>query len=158
MAEKKSRSVDVWIVEGNLVYKEVPFTVVVDWVQQGRLLEDDQVRTAGTENWLRLGKVPTLAAYLPRAEPMRADDQAEALEPVEVDFTWRKKPSDEDDDVDMIPLIDISLVLLIFFMMTTTVVIASSNILVPDTEHGSMLSAPGMLWIGIDKEKDTPVY
>ncbi|MBY0526170.1 MAG: biopolymer transporter ExbD [Gemmataceae bacterium] len=158
MAEKKSKTIDVWIVESNTVYKEVPFTVVADWTQQGRLLEDDNVRQSGTEKWHRLGKVPAFAAYLPRVDPMRAEDQAEALEPVEVDFAWHRRPADEDDDVDMIPLIDISLVLLIFFMMTSTVVIASSNILVPDTEHGTMLSAPGVFWIGIDKGKDDPVY
>ena len=40
MAEKR-RFLDVWIVDSNTVYREVPFTVVADWVQQGRLLEDD---------------------------------------------------------------------------------------------------------------------
>jgi biopolymer transport protein ExbD len=153
----KKRNLDVWIVESNTVYQDVPFTVVADWTQEGRLLENDQLRLPGTDKWYPLGKVPALAAYLPRAEPMRAEDRAEALEPVEVEFSWRKK-GDEDEDVDMIPLIDISLVLLIFFMMTTTVVVASSSIQVPETQHGSTLAAPGMLWIGIDKVDDRPVY
>ena len=39
MAEKR-RFFDVWIIETNQVYKEVPYTVVADWVQQGRLLEE----------------------------------------------------------------------------------------------------------------------
>src|SRR5437763_11182307 len=114
MAEKQS-FLDVWIVESNTVYKEVPFTVVTDWVQQGRLLEDDQVRNAGTKDWKRLGEVPAFAAYLPRAEPMRPQDEAEALEPVQFEFAWKKPPHDDDEDIDMIPLIDVSLVLLIFF-------------------------------------------
>lgn len=155
---KKTRNLDVWIVEGNNVYKDVPFTVVADWTQEGRLLENDQIRLPGTDKWYPLAKVPALAVYLPRAEPMRSEDQAEALEPVEVEFSWRKRPSDEDDDVDMIPLIDISLVLLIFFIMTTTVAIASSSILVPETEHGSTLAGPGMIWIGIDKVGDGAEY
>ena len=46
MAEKR-RFLDVWIVETNTVYKEVPFTVVSDWVQQGRLLEDDRITSPG---------------------------------------------------------------------------------------------------------------
>ncbi len=155
MAEKR-RLLDVWIVESNTVYKEVPFTVVADWTQQGRLLEEDMLRPSGTEKWFRLAKTPALAAYLPREEPYRAEDQAEALEPVEIDFTWRRRRADEDDDVDMIPLIDISLVLLIFFMMTTTVAVAgaASWINVPDTEHGTALAAPGMFWIGIDRQPD----
>jgi biopolymer transport protein ExbD len=154
----KKRNLDVWIVESNAVYQDVPFTVVADWTQEGRLLENDQIRLPGTDKWYQLGKVPALAAYLPRAEPLRSDDRAEALEPVEIEFSWHKKPGDEDDDVDMIPLIDISLVLLIFFMMTTTVVIASSSIQVPETEHGSVLANPGMIWIGIDKVGDRAEY
>ena len=43
MAQKR-RFLDVWIVESNTVYQEVPFEVVTDWVQQGRLLADDQVK------------------------------------------------------------------------------------------------------------------
>ncbi len=43
MAEKR-RYLDVWIVETNTVYREVPFEVVTDWVQQGRLLADDMLR------------------------------------------------------------------------------------------------------------------
>ena len=38
------RFLDVWIIESNTVYREVPFTVVADWIQQGRLLEDDMLR------------------------------------------------------------------------------------------------------------------
>ena len=40
---------------------------------------------------------------------------------VEFDDGWGRPHGDEDDDVDMIPLIDISLVLLIYFMMTSAI-------------------------------------
>src|SRR5215470_9995950 len=120
MTEKR-RFLDVWIVESNTVYREVPFTVVADWVQQGRLLEDDMLRPSGTAEWSRVGGSPDFAPYLPKAEPFRAEDQAEALEPVQLDFQWKKSREGEgDEDVDMIPLIDVSLVLLIFFMLTAT--------------------------------------
>ena len=49
---------------------------------------------------------------------------------------------EEDDDPDMIPLIDISLVLLIFFMMTSTVAVVSSQINVPEVQNGSTLAPP----------------
>jgi biopolymer transport protein ExbD len=158
MADKK-RFVDVWIVESNTVYKEVPFTVVIDWVQQGRLLEDDKVRGAGTKDWRRLGDVPTFAAYLPKAEPLRPQDQAEALEPVEFDFAWKKQHSDEDDEVDMIPLIDVSLVLLIFFMLTASGAGAAAHILIPPAENATVVNLSG-IWIGINLEGDNkvPVY
>jgi len=86
----KRRFLDVWIVESNTVYKEVPFNVVADWVQQGRLLEDDKIKPSGTAEWFRLGGMPAFAAYLPKADQYRAEDQAEALEPVNVEFAWKR--------------------------------------------------------------------
>src|SRR5947209_14720932 len=95
MAEKR-RFLDVWIVESNTVYREVPFTVVADWVQQGRLLEDDKLCPSGTKQWARVGDSPEFKPYLPKPEPFRVGDQAEALEPVHLDFAW-KKPHGEDE-------------------------------------------------------------
>jgi biopolymer transport protein ExbD len=155
MAEKRT-SYDVWIIETNTVYGQVPYTVVTDWAQQGRLLEDDKVRASGTTGWLRLADVPAFNVFLPRTEPYRAEDQAEALEPVQVDFTWKPRPSEEDDDVDMIPLIDISLVLLIFFMMTAAVGSASSLFATPRAEYVSLKSEPEMWWIGIHYNGSPP--
>jgi biopolymer transport protein ExbD len=159
MAEKKKRSLDVWLVDDNKVYREVPFMVVVDWVVEGRLLETDQVRPAGTEKWYKIASTSALSAYLPKVEPNRAEDQAEAMEPVEMDFAWTRHADDDDDDVDMIPLIDISLVLLVFFMMTTTVAVAAFTAELPDLRHGGDNSSPsGNLWVGIKKVEGKVVY
>lgn len=149
MAEKK-RNLDLWIVETNTVYREVPFSVVTDWLQQGRLLAEDRVRLAGSTAWKTIADVPAFAAYLPRAEPTAADDQAEALEPVEVGFDSHRPTEEEDEDVDMIPLIDISLVLLIFFMMTASV---SSGLLSPIATPSARFMNEELadkLWVGID--------
>jgi biopolymer transport protein ExbD len=145
------RFLDVWIVESNTVYREVPYTVVADWVQQGRLLEGDRLRPSGTGEWFSLWSMPAFAAYLPRSEPFRVEDQAEALEPVQIDFAWKPRRGDEEDDVDMIPLIDVSLVLLIFFMMTTTVAGAASLIKTPVADQGTQLTSDPRYWIGIDR-------
>src|SRR5687767_5119826 len=102
MADKK-RLLDVWIVEINQVYREVPFAVVTDWLQQGRLLADDKVRLAGGKQWHGVQNVPGLAPFLPRAEPLAAEDRAEALEPVDLGFAPTRRSEDEDEDVDMIP-------------------------------------------------------
>src|SRR5438874_20877 len=91
---------DVWLVESDTVYREVPFTVVCDWVQQGRLLDEDQVRSSGTADWKRLADIAAFAAFLPKPEPLRAEDQAEALEPVTMEFHRKKKHVEEDDDAD----------------------------------------------------------
>jgi biopolymer transport protein ExbD len=158
MSSTPKRFLDVWIIDSNTVYREVPFTVVADWIQQGRLLEDDMLRPSGTAEWMKVGASPSFAPYLPKVVPHGVEDRAEALEPVDLDFAWKKSHDDEDDDCDMIPLIDVSLVLLIFFMMTTTVVIASSSILVPETENGATLAGQGVVWIGIDKAGDGTEY
>ncbi len=159
MAEKQ-QFFDVWIIETNTVYREVPYAVVTDWVQQGRLLEEDRLRPAGTGEWLLVGGMAAFAAYRPKTEPYRTEDQAEALEPVQLDFAYRRRPSDEDDDVDMIPLIDVSLVLLIFFMMTATVASASSLINTPFALRGALVTNDAsMIWIGIDRAADgQPIY
>jgi biopolymer transport protein ExbD len=151
---------DVWIVESNSVYRGVPFTVVTDWIQEGRLLEKDQVRSADDKSWKPLEEVPPLAAYLPRAEPHPANDQAEALESVQVGFSRPPRVSDDDEDVDMIPLIDVSLVLLIFFMMTATVTSAAGLIRTPVADYGNEIGGDqGMVWIGIEPGADgTPLY
>jgi biopolymer transport protein ExbD len=150
----KVKTLDVWLVESNVVYRDVPFTAVIDWVQQGRLLEEDQLRPSGTEKWIRLSSSKTMAAYLPREEPQRVEDQAEALEPVAVDFSWKKPHFDDDDDVDMIPLIDISLVLLVFFMMTASVIVSSNQIDVPATSNSFIANSADTYWIGIDRIVD----
>jgi biopolymer transport protein ExbD len=154
MAEK-TRELDLWILQTNTVYRKVPYTVVTDWIQEGRLLAEDKVRPAGTEKWYELSKVPALAAFLPRAEEFRIEDRAEALEPVEVAFHWGKgKGEDEEQDVDMIPLIDISLVLLIFFMMTATVASGIlSPINTPAAAHQLEVINKDMYWVGIGMER-----
>src|SRR5947209_1875871 len=99
---------DVWITETNTGYRKVPFSVVTDWLQQGRLLAEDMVCVAGTNKFVPLGEVSAFAAYLPKAELYRVEDKAEALEPVHADYAWTRVRHDEEEDVDMIPLIDVS--------------------------------------------------
>lgn len=159
MSEKR-RFLDVWIVEGNTVYKEVPFDVVADWVQQGRLLEDDMARPSGTSEWARLGDMSDFAVYVPKpAEPEAAvESKVEPMEPVETGFTWKRRRDEEDSEVDMIPLIDVSLVLLIFFMLTTKDVGGGgSHIPTPPAVYGSLVNAPDSVWVGINfKGNDDP--
>jgi len=157
MSEQK-RFFDAWFVASNTVYKEVPYHVVTDWVQQARLGADDMLKPSGTANWFKLGALPLFQPYLPRAEPQKAEDVAEALEPIEMDFNWKRRHDDDDDDVDMIPLIDISLVLLIFFMMTTTVA-AISRIMVPNMVNATKIDTnTKVLRIDIDMIDGRPLY
>lgn len=157
MAEKR-RFLDVWIIESNTVYREVPFETVTDWVQQGRLLADDMLRWSGKADWFKVGSTPLFAAYMPQSQPYQVDDQAEALEVGHMDFGWKQRPDEDEGDVDMIPLIDVSLVLLIFFMMTTTGA-ALSLIKTPPAEFGWVTSDPELLWVGISQADDgTPEY
>jgi biopolymer transport protein ExbD len=97
--------------------------------------------------------VSAFAPYIPRAEPLAAEDAAEALEPVDMGLEWGKKRDEEDEDVDMIPLIDISLVLLIFFMMTASVASGVlSPIRTPPAEHQLAEISKDMVWVGVDSK------
>lgn len=150
---------DVWLVRANRVYQAVPYEVVADWLQQGRVTATDRARVDGTEPWQDVSAVPGLAVYLPQRSPLPVDDGAEALEPVELGIVIRHRRGDDDDDVDMVPLIDISLVLLIFFMMTATVAVAGSRVIVPESQYAMLISGPSMLSIGMDLGPDgQPVY
>jgi biopolymer transport protein ExbD len=154
----KKHTYDVWIVHGDMVYKGVPFQVVADWLQQGRLLPEDRVRPTGGEKWQKLAVAEAFQAFVPHSDPLLPGDTAEALEPIEMDFGWKKK-EDDDEDVDMIPLIDISLVLLIFFMMTTAVSAIASRVDVPGAYNPVKLeNDPNSIWIGIDFNPDGPPF
>jgi biopolymer transport protein ExbD len=155
---KERRFFDVWIIETNTVYREVPFPVVSDWVQQGRLLENDKLRRSGTAEWFAVGGSSDFVPYLPRPEPDRVEDTAEALEPVELDFRWKKAPPDDDDDVDMIPLIDVSLVLLIFFMLTATSAGLAAFIPTPQAEYGAISPSTEDVQLNINLQGDKPVF
>ena len=158
MADQPKRFFDLWFVQANNVVKEIPFHVVTDWIQQGRAVTDDRIKPSGTADWYVLGDVVAFQAYFPEPE-LQAGDMAEALGPIEMDFDWKKMTHEEDEDVDMIPLIDISLVLLIFFMMTTAVA-AISRIEVPMVSNSpSIETDPGIIRIDIDlKETGERTY
>jgi biopolymer transport protein ExbD len=141
-----TRFFDVWIIERNTVYQKVPFTVVADWTQEGRLLESDKVRPAGTQVWQKLVDHPLLNAYLPRPEPTHAEDDAEALQAVELDFPGKPKEA-EDQDPDMIPLIDVSLVLLVFFMMTAESLISPSPAKNPPAKRAWTVEGRGAIFV-----------
>jgi biopolymer transport protein ExbD len=132
MAER--RRFDVWVVKLNRVFRNVPFTTVAERVQQGRLHPEDRVRPAGTTDWHRIEHDQLLFAYLPRAEPVQVEDRAEALEAIDLGFNVKRQSDSDEDDPDMIPLIDISLVLLIFFMMTAGSLITASPVETPAAE------------------------
>lgn len=157
---KQPRGFDLWLTAANRVYRNVPYDVLTNWLQQGRVVADDKFRSDGSGEWQRIADAHGLAAYLPQAAPDEVDDAAEALEPVALEVPIRRRLHDDDDDVDMIPLIDISLVLLIFFMMTATVAVSGASIDTPQAFRGVGLTTdPSMIWIGIDRaENGSSIY
>lgn len=156
-----AQSFDVWFVKADTVYRGVPPGVVTDWALQGRVAADDRVRPAGVESaWQRVGDHPLLSDFLFRKGETTAEsaDYAEQLQKVEMDVSPRKRAEDDDDDPDMIPLIDISLVLLVFFMMTTAVA-ALSPVEVPDMKHAAELTEDDDAFaVHIDKRAANDVF
>jgi biopolymer transport protein ExbD len=156
---QKRRYLDVWLVDSNTVYREVPFDVVADWIQQSRLLADDRLRPSGTAQWLKVGESPEFSPYVPQPQAHAVNDEAEALGAVQLDFQWKRRHDDEEDDVDMIPLIDVSLVLLIFFIMTTTGVTSAALAGLPEAVNGLVVANPQLIWIGIEESPEgAPVF
>ena len=151
-----ARTFDVWVQSSNTIYKKVPFDVVTQWAQQGRLTGTDKLRPGGSEAaWTNVTNDATIADFLfaKKKSPVKAV-VAGTVPPIEaaaMDAAWDQKREEEDDDVDMIPLIDISLVLLIFFMMTA-VTSALSPIDVPQMKNAFEISTAGeAVTIVIDK-------
>jgi biopolymer transport protein ExbD len=164
---KPPKAFDVWFVAANTVYKAVPYNVVADWTSQGRLGPADKLRPAGTEvEWKAVPLWPLFADYLPRPSAAKVVAQAETPAtdatgspvvlslpdaPEEEALLTSRKEADEDDDVDMIPLIDISMVLLVFFIMISAAG-ALSPVDVPEMRYGGELRTdPEAITIAIER-------
>jgi biopolymer transport protein ExbD len=122
----------------------VPFQVAAGWVEQGRVSATDKVRPTRTNHpWVTVADHPLLSDYLPLkyggAKPAAASPAAteplDAPEPV-----GHTRAEAEDDDVDMIPLIDVSLVLLVFFMMTTAAASNDSLVKLAEVQQGAEIN------------------
>ncbi len=179
MPAKPPKAFDVWFVTANTVYKGVPYNVVADWTQQGRLAGADMVRPTGTdETWVRVADNELLADFLPRPAAVAGpapkpavaagalDDVpvAEVLgeaTPIELPDPEPRKGGtriEEDDEVDMIPLIDISMVLLVFFIMIQAAG-ALAPVDVPEMRYAGELKAdPEAITITIEKLNAEEVY
>lgn len=156
------KSFDVWFVAANTVYKAVPYNVVADWTAQGRLAPTDQLRPSGTqEAWKRVDEYALLRDYAPRGASVTVvEGSAPAPVPEEQDFDPlpKKHKPGEDDEVDMIPLIDISMVLLVFFIMMQAAG-ALSPVDVPDMKYaGKLTDAPNAITINVEKAGETVFY
>jgi hypothetical protein len=193
MAAKPPKAFDVWFVTANTVYKAVPYNVVADWTQQGRLARTDMVRPTGTEEaWMRIGDHELLSDYLPRptkakaapapvpapSETSPAGDKVVAKVPTALGTVLITQKSDQteapavpvelpepepglsggrfedDDEVDMIPLIDISMVLLVFFIIIQAAG-ALAPVDVPEMKYaGELREDPDAITITIEKVYD----
>jgi biopolymer transport protein ExbD len=186
MPAKPPKAFDVWFVTANTVYKAVPYNVVADWTQQGRLAGTDKVRPTGTEeSWVRVSDHDLLSDYLPRpaAKVVSAPKAVPAAKPtpdgalIAAEVVGGAQPAEakpvelpdpepgpsfsrfeEDDEVDMIPLIDISMVLLVFFIMIQAAG-ALAPVDVPEMKYGGELKAdPEAITITIEKLNTENVY
>jgi biopolymer transport protein ExbD len=180
MPAKPPKAFDVWLMSANTVYKAVPYNVVADWTQQGRLARTDKVRPAGTtEPWVAVGDHELLTDYLPRPSGARAvsavvvpDEPApstppsggaasaegEAAELPDPEPPARVSRPEDDDEVDMIPLIDISMVLLVFFILVQAAG-ALAPVDVPEMKYAGQLTAdPEAITITIEKLNADEVY
>ena len=116
----KSRDWDVWLIAADQVYKNVPADVLAGWAEQGRLAPSDRLRPSGSaEPWAIAKDAAGVGGFFAPERPA-LPDEAQYHEEIELGPRPRRREA-SDDEVDMIPLIDVSLVLLVFFMLTTVV-------------------------------------
>lgn len=156
MATDAPRFFNVWLVQPNTVYRGVPYTVVCDWIQEGRLLGRDCVRTPGAPSWEYLDAHPLFTPYFGGNQLPTAEDASEALTPIDIDFGPAKPKEHEDDEVDMIPLIDISMVLLVFFMMTAQNLITAAPFPIPPVKNAEISDRQGNVSISVRLDPDDP--
>lgn len=152
-------ALDVWFVSTEQVYRGVPFQVAAGWVEQGRVSAADKVRpTRSNDPWVTIGEHPLLSDYLPLkyggGKPVAAAAATSATtEPLDSpEALGHTKAEAEDDDVDMIPLIDVSLVLLVFFMMTTAAASNDSLVKLADVEKGAEINREDPLVITVQMD------
>jgi biopolymer transport protein ExbD len=75
------------------------------------------------------------------------------LTPIEIDFGPVKK-QEEDDEVDMIPLIDISMVLLVFFMMTAENLMTAAPFKISSVKSAEISDPKGNILVSIRRDPE----
>jgi hypothetical protein len=178
---KPPKAFDVWFLTANTVYKAVPYGVVAEWTQGGRLSSNDKVRPAGANvPWVDVGQYELLSDYIPRPTasvavpvamttgapgeavqipaPSATDATTHAELPEAEEVTFRRPAEEVDDDVDMIPLIDVSMVLLVFFIIMRAAG-AVSPVDVPEMRYAGQLSNdPEAITINIEKKDELNAF
>ena len=137
---------DVWIIKANQVIREIPAHTILQWIGERRLIVRDKIRPSGTAEWFEVSQHADIINSLTPIENIEIDD-SESLPPV------LKKHQVVDDDIDMIPLIDVSLVLLIYFLMSTTSMGSGTSTKLPIAEFASVRGLKDQAWIEIDNNK-----
>lgn len=156
----RGEAYDVWLKQADTVYKGMPWTVITDWIQQGRIARTDHIRPTGTQAaWGLISTHPKFVDYFaPRTATQTLEEIREELESVAIETPPRDRRGDEDEDVDMIPLIDVSLVLLLFFILKITAATVAP-VDVPEMKNASEFRKDSdPINIMIDKRADDSVY
>lgn len=137
---------DVWIIKSNQVIREIPANTIFQWIQERRLIGRDKIRPAGTADWFDISLHP----YLANISPLKENPETEIYEVSTQSFS---KHQGIEDDIDMIPLIDVSLVLLVYFLMSTSTLGSSNSTKLPVAEYASVQGIKDQAWIEIGNNK-----
>lgn len=137
---------DVWIIKANQVIREIPATTILQWIGERRLISRDKIRPAGTAEWFEVGLHPSLGNNPVQKVNIESED-------FEYPSQLFGKYQIVDDDIDMIPLIDVSLVLLVYFLMSTSSMGSGPSTKLPIAEYASVKGIKDQAWIEIDSNK-----
>ena len=144
-----SQMMELKVVSLGRVYGPVPLETLVKLATGGRISADDLVRPSRTQAWLRVTDVPALAACLRQASSVGQD--IEGFAGASARPAPRRQRPEEDAEMDMTPMIDVTFQLLIFFMLSHTWAnLAAME--VPEAVHGRGVNMEGQQVILIDHQ------
>ncbi|MSR30273.1 MAG: hypothetical protein EXR99_02095 [Gemmataceae bacterium] len=140
---------DIWFTRNNEIIREVPKDRLEVWIREHRLASIDKIRPSGTQDWILIRETqdPLPAKSTPpNIKEMGALDF----------FPVPKKTSDPGDEVDMIPLIDVSLVLLVYYLMATSAGGGGPTLPLPQANYATLAQITNPAWVEILPSGDSP--
>lgn len=112
------------------VYKDLTLETLKTWILEARVEADDYVTNSQLKKWVKASSLNIFESYF-----APSSTGSDVVSSRDLSFGWS---TDEDDDnnVDLTPMIDVTFLLLIFFMVTATFAVHEiANIKVPKAKN-----------------------
>jgi len=113
------------------IYKGLPLATLKTWILEVRIDADDYVTNATLKKWVRVSKIEELTPFF-APESLGTD----VISSEDLNLGWHRQGENQELEIDMTPMIDVTFLLLIFFMVTATFAIHEvKSIKNPQAKH-----------------------